>query len=112
MGFKTVAIARGSDKERLARQLGAWHYIDSQAQDPVVELIKRGGAKVILATATSGKALGAVLGGLRVDAKMVIVGTADPVKVPALLLIRDAVRSWAGHRVARSIRKIHCTTAR
>ena len=45
MGFNTVAIARGSDKEPLARQLGAHHYIDSQAQDVAAELVKMGGAK-------------------------------------------------------------------
>ena len=55
MGFNTVAIARGKDKEPLARQLGAHHYIDSQAQDPAAELHELGGAKVILATATSGR---------------------------------------------------------
>src|SRR5207248_2629584 len=60
MGFKTVAIARGQDKEPLARQLGAWHYIDSQAQDAAEELSRLGGARVILATATSGKAMSAV----------------------------------------------------
>ena len=57
MGFETVAIARGEDKEPLATQLGARHYIDSQAQDPAAELQKLGGAKVILATVTSGKAI-------------------------------------------------------
>jgi len=80
MGFKTVAIARGADKEPLARQLGASHYIDSQARNPADELIKLGGAKIILATATSGKALAAVLGGLGVDGKMIIVGAADPME--------------------------------
>src|SRR6266850_6831198 len=50
MGFHTVGIARGKDKEPLARQLGASIYIDSQAQDPAAELQKLGGAKVILAT--------------------------------------------------------------
>src|SRR5712692_797457 len=64
MGFHTVGIARGNDKEALARQLGASVYIDSQAQDPVAELLKLGGAKVILATATSGEAMSAVQGGL------------------------------------------------
>jgi D-arabinose 1-dehydrogenase-like Zn-dependent alcohol dehydrogenase len=53
MGFHTVGIARGKDKEPLARQLGASVYIDSQAQDPAAELVKLGGARVILATATS-----------------------------------------------------------
>ncbi|MGH8247530.1 MAG: alcohol dehydrogenase catalytic domain-containing protein, partial [Gammaproteobacteria bacterium] len=64
MGFRTVAIARGKDKEALARKLGAWQYIDSQAQDAAAELVKLGGARVILATVTSGKAMSALLGGL------------------------------------------------
>jgi D-arabinose 1-dehydrogenase-like Zn-dependent alcohol dehydrogenase len=56
MGFTTVTIARGTDKELLARKLGAWRYLDSPAQNPAEELITPGGATVILATATSGKA--------------------------------------------------------
>ena len=67
MGFRTVAIARGRDKEPLAEKLGALHYIDSQAQDVVAELQKLGGARVIVATVTSGKAMSAVLGGLSVN---------------------------------------------
>jgi D-arabinose 1-dehydrogenase-like Zn-dependent alcohol dehydrogenase len=96
MGFQTIAIARGADKAPLAKQLGAWQYIDSQAQEPAAELRKLGGAKVILATATSGKALSAVLGGLGVDGKMVIVGAADPLEVSPLLLIggRRSVMGW------------------
>src|SRR6185437_14557383 len=50
MGFRTVAIARGQDKEPLAKKMGAWRYIDSQASDPATELKKLGGAKVVLAT--------------------------------------------------------------
>ncbi len=50
MGFKTVALGRGKDKEPLARKLGAHHYIDSDVADPVAELQKLGGARVILAT--------------------------------------------------------------
>src|SRR5688500_2540312 len=57
MGFRTVAIARGADKEPLARQLGASHYIDSQTSDPAAELVKLGGAKVVLATVTHGPAM-------------------------------------------------------
>ena len=96
MGFQTIAIARGADKAPLALQLGAWQYIDSQGQDPAAELRKLGGAKVILATATSGKALSAVLGGLGVDGKMIIVGAADPLEVAPLLLIggRRSVMGW------------------
>ena len=97
MGFKTVAIARGKDKEPLVRKLGAQHYIDNQTQDAAAELTKLGGAKVILATVTSGKAMSAVLGGLGVNGKLIIVGAADePVEVDAGLFIggRRSVIGW------------------
>jgi D-arabinose 1-dehydrogenase-like Zn-dependent alcohol dehydrogenase len=97
MGFKTVAIARGGDKEALARQLGAQHYIDSQATDAAAALVKLGGARVILATVTSGEAMSAVLGGLGVNGKFVILGApAEPLEVPALPLIfgRRSIIGW------------------
>jgi len=97
MGFRTVAIARGKDKEGLARKLGAWQYIDSQAQDAAGELAKLGGARVILATVTSGKAMSAVLGGLGINGKLIVVGAAmDPLEVPALALIggRRSIQGW------------------
>ena len=97
MGYKTVAIARGKDKEPLAKKLGARQYIDSQSQNPAEELAKLGGAKVILATVTSGKAMSAVLGGLGVNGKLVMVGVADePLEVPSSLLIsgRRSIVGW------------------
>jgi D-arabinose 1-dehydrogenase-like Zn-dependent alcohol dehydrogenase len=96
MGFKTVAIARGSDKEPLARELGARHYVDSRAQDPAAELAKLGGAKVVLATVTSGEAMGAVLGGLGVGGKLLVVGAADPFEVSPMQLIggRLSIAGW------------------
>jgi len=97
MGFKTVAIARGSDKASLARKLGAHHYIDSQATDAAADLTRQGGARVILATVTSGAAMSAVLGGLAIDGKLVIVGApAEPLEVPALPLIfgRRSIMGW------------------
>jgi D-arabinose 1-dehydrogenase-like Zn-dependent alcohol dehydrogenase len=97
MGFKTVAIARGADKEPLAKKLGAQVYIDSQAQDPAKELNKLGGAKVILATVTSGKAMSAVLGGLGANGTFMVLGAADEsLEVPPLLLItgRRSVMGW------------------
>src|SRR6266576_3367107 len=88
MGFRTVAIARGSDKEPLARKLGAWSYIDSKTQDPAAELLKLGGAKVVLATVTSGDAMSATLGGLAVSGKLVILGAAaEPLQVPGIPLM-------------------------
>ena len=97
MGFRTVAIARGSDKGPLARKLGAWHYIDSQAQDAAAELTRLGGAKVILATVTSGKAMAAVLGGLAVNGKLILLGAAmEPLEIGAIPLImgRRSIQGW------------------
>jgi D-arabinose 1-dehydrogenase-like Zn-dependent alcohol dehydrogenase len=63
-GFRTVAIARGRDKEALARQLGAAEYVDSSAGDPAAALQALGGAQVILSTVTNAAAMSAVVGGL------------------------------------------------
>ncbi|MGH7973387.1 MAG: alcohol dehydrogenase catalytic domain-containing protein, partial [Limisphaerales bacterium] len=80
-GFKTVAIARGKDKEPLARQLGAAHYIDSQSQDPAAELQKLGGASVILATVTAGDAMSATLGGLAANGTLLVIGAPQSLEV-------------------------------
>ena len=97
MGFNTVAIARGSDKEPLARQLGAHHYIDSQAQDMAGELLKMGGAKVVLATVTNAGAMTATLGGLGVNSKLLVLGAPhEPLEMSAFALIggRRSVAGW------------------
>ena len=97
MGFKTVAIARGSDKEPLARQLGAHHYIDSQAQDVAAELLRMGGAKVVLATVTNAGAMTATVGGLGVNGKLLVLGAPhEPLEVSAFPLIggRRSVAGW------------------
>jgi D-arabinose 1-dehydrogenase-like Zn-dependent alcohol dehydrogenase len=95
-GYRTVAIARGKDKEPLARQLGAVRYIDSQAQDPAAELRNLGGAKVILATVTNGDAMAAVVGGLATNGALMVIGAAPSLTVsPGQLLGgRLAVKGW------------------
>jgi D-arabinose 1-dehydrogenase-like Zn-dependent alcohol dehydrogenase len=95
-GFRTVAIARGKEKEALARQLGARHYIDSQAQDPAVELRKMGGASVILATVTNGDAMAAVVGGLGTKGTLMVIGASPSLTVSPGNLIggRLSVRGW------------------
>jgi D-arabinose 1-dehydrogenase-like Zn-dependent alcohol dehydrogenase len=96
MGFHTVAIARGKDKEPLARKLGASIYIDSQAQDQAVELQKLGGAKVIIATVTSGDAMSAVQGGLAVNGTLMVIGAADSLQVSPIMLLMGcrSVKGW------------------
>lgn len=95
-GFRTVAIARGKDKEALALQLGARHYIDSQSQDPAAELLKLGGAKVILATVTNGDAMAAALGGLGIKGTFMVIGAADSFEVSPVHLLTErlSVRGW------------------
>jgi D-arabinose 1-dehydrogenase-like Zn-dependent alcohol dehydrogenase len=95
-GFNTVALGRGKDKEALARKLGASHYIDTAAQDPAAELLKLGGAKVILATVTSADAMKAVIGGLMPTGTLMIVGAVPSLEVPALqlLLKSQQVKGW------------------
>jgi D-arabinose 1-dehydrogenase-like Zn-dependent alcohol dehydrogenase len=96
MGFRTVGIARGADKEPLAKKLGAHDYIDSAEQDPAVALQKLGGAKVILATVTAADAMRAVVGGLAVNGTLMVVGAAGPFEISPLQLLsgRMAIKGW------------------
>jgi len=96
MGFKTIAIARGQDKEELARKLGAAHYIDSQSQDAAGELKKFGGAKVILATVTNSDAMQATMGGLATNGIFMLIGAVPSLQVPSLQLLmgRQSVKGW------------------
>jgi D-arabinose 1-dehydrogenase-like Zn-dependent alcohol dehydrogenase len=97
MGFQTVAIARGKSKEPLATKLGAHHYIDSSAQNVAEALSALGGAKVILATVTSGKAMSAAVGGLGIDGKLIMVGVSEePLEVPIgqFIMGRRSVQGW------------------
>lgn len=98
MGFETVAIARGEDKEDFAVKLGAHHYIDTAAADPAAALRKLGGAKTILATAPDSKSMGPLVGGLSVDGTLMVVGV-DPepieVSVMQMIMARRNVRGWS-----------------
>jgi D-arabinose 1-dehydrogenase-like Zn-dependent alcohol dehydrogenase len=95
-GFKTVAIARGKDKEPLARQLGASTYIDSLSQDPAAGLQKLGGANVILSTVTVGDAMSAVQGGLAINGTLMVIGAAESMQISPLVLLmgRRSVKGW------------------
>lgn len=97
MGFETVALGRGKDKEPLARKLGAHHYVDSDVVDPIAELKKLGGARVILATAPSAKAISSVVEGLGVDGDLLIpAAPSDPVSTSVMPLImgRRQISGW------------------
>ena len=96
MGFRTVGIARGTDKEALARKLGAHHYIDSQGSDPAAELSRLGGAKLVLATVTHGPAMAATVGGLAPHGKLLVLGAAESMETSPILLLmaRRSIEGW------------------
>jgi propanol-preferring alcohol dehydrogenase len=88
MGFEVAAIARGADKAKLAKKLGAHHYIDSAAGKPAEALQELGGAKVILVTAAGGKTVAETFKGLRPGGVSVVVGASpDPIEVSGMDLI-------------------------
>jgi D-arabinose 1-dehydrogenase-like Zn-dependent alcohol dehydrogenase len=88
MGFRTVAIGRGRDKEKLAKDLGAHLYIDAAVEDAAAALQRLGGARAILATGTSGAAMGALVSGLSTRGKFIVVGApGDPIQVSSFPLI-------------------------
>ena len=102
MGFRTVAIARGRDKESLARRLGAHVYIDSGSENVAGALNALGGARVVLSTVPSAKAISPVIDGIAVGGKLVVVGaSADPIEVTPLQLI-GASREIVGHASGNS----------
>jgi D-arabinose 1-dehydrogenase-like Zn-dependent alcohol dehydrogenase len=98
MGFRTVAIGRGGDKQALAKKLGAHQYIDTNAGDPSDALQKLGGAHVVLATAPDSKSMSALVNGLGPNGTLIVVGAGmDSLNVTPLQLIGGSktVRGWA-----------------
>src|SRR5947209_5774535 len=96
-GYRVAAIGRGPGNTSLAKKLGADLYIDTAATDPAAELQKLGGARVILATAPSGKSISALVGGLEANGTLLVVGVPmDPIEVPAMQLVfgKRRIQGW------------------
>lgn len=97
-GYRTVAIARGDDSKDLASKLGAQIYINSDTTNPAEELQRLGGAKAILSTAPSGKAMSAMIDCLGDNGKLMVIGaSADPIEVSPIQLIRGmkSIQGWS-----------------
>ena len=98
MGFRTVAIGRGADKQPLATKLGAHEYIDTNASAPGAALKKLGGAKIALATAPDSKSISALVDGLVANGTLLVIGAgAESLTVTPLQLIggRSMIKGWA-----------------
>ncbi len=104
-GYKVAAIGRGPENASLAKKLGANVYIDSQATNAAEALQQLGGAKVILATAPSSKAMSELIDGLGPNGKLMVIGaTFDPIEVTPVQLINGSrtIQGWAAGTPADS----------
>lgn len=105
MGFRTVAVSHGADKEELARQLGAHEYIDTRKTSAAEGLQKLGGADVILATAPAAAAINGTIDGLRPRGKLLIVAAPfEPLTVSAFALLSGKSVVGRAHAVAGGAR--------
>ncbi len=98
LGFRTVAVNRGREREALARVLGADDYIDSEAGDVAEALQARGGAKAIISTVATADAMKAIVGGIAPNGTMMVIGAVGTFEIDtfALLVKRAAVKGWYG----------------
>jgi len=97
-GYRVAAIGRGPGNAALAKKLGAHIYIDSAATNAADELKKLGGARVILATAPSSKAMSALIDGMGANGRLMVVGAStDPIEVTPYQLIvgMKNIQGWA-----------------
>jgi D-arabinose 1-dehydrogenase-like Zn-dependent alcohol dehydrogenase len=109
-GYKVAAVGRGSENAALAKKLGASVYIDSNATNAADALQKLGGAKVILATAPSSKAMSELINGLGPNGKLIVIGaTFDPIEVAPVQLITGSksIQGWAAGTPAASEDTLH-----
>ena len=104
-GYKVVAIGRGSEDATLAKKLGASLYIDSKSANAAEDLQKLGGARVIVATAPSSKAMSELVDGLGPNGELLVIGAAfEPIEVSPVQLINGSrtIQGWAAGTPADS----------
>jgi D-arabinose 1-dehydrogenase-like Zn-dependent alcohol dehydrogenase len=107
LGFRTVVLSRGTDKEESARRLGAHHYIDTNKGKAAEELMKLGGARVILCTAPNGKAISELIGGLARYGQLIIVTfVGDTIQFWPVQLMRSvqSISGWVGGNIDDTLR--------
>jgi D-arabinose 1-dehydrogenase-like Zn-dependent alcohol dehydrogenase len=104
-GYQVAAIGRGSENAVLAKNLGANVYIDSTSTNPAEELQKLGGARVVLATAPSSKAMSQLIDGLAPNGELMVIGASfESLEVTPLQLITGSktIQGWASGTPADS----------
>jgi D-arabinose 1-dehydrogenase-like Zn-dependent alcohol dehydrogenase len=88
LGFRTVALSRGKDKQELARQLGAHEYVDTSVVTAAEGLQKLGGADVVLCAAPNAASMADALGGLKPRGMLLVVAApAEPMPTSIFALL-------------------------
>jgi D-arabinose 1-dehydrogenase-like Zn-dependent alcohol dehydrogenase len=106
LGFKTIAISRGTDKEELSLKLGAHSYLDASSGGAAEELQRMGGARVILCTAPNSRAIAELIDGLGRDGKIIIVSAPQDMMQfhPGLLLKGNrSISGWVSGNIEDAI---------
>jgi alcohol dehydrogenase len=100
MGFRVIAVGRGSDIAADALALGAHRYIDTDVEDAAARLREMGGAQAIVAAIGDPSAVAALAGGLAPRGRLVLLGAGkDPLPVSSGQLVvgeREIVGSLTG----------------
>jgi 2-desacetyl-2-hydroxyethyl bacteriochlorophyllide A dehydrogenase len=107
LGLDTLVLSRGKEKQMLARELGAHHYIDTDAVNAAEELMKLGGARVILCTAPNSKAIAELVNGLSRNGQMIIITFVnEPMQILPVLLMRSvrSISGWVGGNIGETLR--------
>ena len=105
LAIRSRLSGAGSENATLAKKLGASVYIDSKSTNAAEALQKLGGARVILATAPSSKAMSELIDGLGPNGKLMVIGaTFDPIEVTPVQLINGSrtIQGWAAGTPADS----------
>ena len=101
MGFRTIAINRGRDKEALARKLGANEYIDSNDGSAGEALTKLGSANAAISTVAVSAAQADLIQGLRPNGRLIVIAADhQPMQLATeqLLFAKRSVQGWySGH---------------
>jgi propanol-preferring alcohol dehydrogenase len=99
LGFETAVLSRGTEKEALARRMGAHDFIDTNSMNAAEELMNLGGAKAILCTAPNSKAISELVSDLCKDGRLIIVtyvNEAMQLSLADLMRCSRTIRGWVG----------------
>lgn len=100
MGYEVAVLSSSDDKEKFARDLGAHHYINAKKNDTASELMKLGGASIIVQTAPNPKAVSPLVAGLAAGGKLLSLAPVGPIEVDSVALVQKgaSVNGWpTGH---------------